>query len=277
MKQWKTLEDFRIDYGRPLDIFSELDYAVRAINKPIANNANGQPYGVSDALGITPADIERYWFQLYEDYLIYKPYDFLTETSAMAERLKTRMITTFRMNAPKYKALVFALTSSYDPIENYNMVEKEIGANNNATYTISEGGTENHTITGMIGSTTTQTRKVNDFVSNADDPNLNAEKTITTVEPSSKNEEMTDRTSFDNRTHKTIYEDDKSTQMGLGGQDSLTGTSTSDRVLTRSGNIGITTSQQMLESEIELRKHNLINEVFKDLKENILLAVFPQY
>lgn len=37
------------------------------------------------------------------------------------------------------------------------------------------------------------------------------------------------------------------------------------RQLTRSGNIGVTTSQQMIESEIELRKKNLYNIIFDDV------------
>lgn len=38
-----------------------------------------------------------------------------------------------------------------------------------------------------------------------------------------------------------------------------------NRELTRSGNIGVTTSQQMLESEIKLRQYNFINQVMNDI------------
>ena len=37
------------------------------------------------------------------------------------------------------------------------------------------------------------------------------------------------------------------------------------RTLTRSGNIGVTTSQQMIESEIELRKKNFVDLVYNDV------------
>ena len=44
------------------------------------------------------------------------------------------------------------------------------------------------------------------------------------------------------------------------------------RKLTRSGNIGVTTSQQMIESEIELRRYNIINQIYNDIDNVICLA-----
>lgn len=44
--------------------------------------------------------------------------------------------------------------------------------------------------------------------------------------------------------------------------------------LTRHGNIGVTTSQQMLESEIKLRQYNFIEEVFKDIDSILCLKVY---
>lgn len=44
--------------------------------------------------------------------------------------------------------------------------------------------------------------------------------------------------------------------------------------ITRSGNIGVTTSQQMLESEIELRKYNFWCQVFKDIDTILCLKVY---
>lgn len=44
--------------------------------------------------------------------------------------------------------------------------------------------------------------------------------------------------------------------------------------LTRHGNIGVTTSQQMLESEIKLRQFNFIEEVFTDIDSILCLKVY---
>lgn len=47
-----------------------------------------------------------------------------------------------------------------------------------------------------------------------------------------------------------------------------------NRELTRSGNIGVTTSQQMLESEIELRKWNFANMLFSDVDSICTLSIY---
>lgn len=46
------------------------------------------------------------------------------------------------------------------------------------------------------------------------------------------------------------------------------------RELTRSGNIGVTTSQQMLESELQLRKYNFYEELFKDVNSIVTLSIY---
>lgn len=47
-----------------------------------------------------------------------------------------------------------------------------------------------------------------------------------------------------------------------------------NRTLTRRGNIGVTTSQQMLESELELRKYDLIERMFSDCDKLLTLSVY---
>ena len=46
------------------------------------------------------------------------------------------------------------------------------------------------------------------------------------------------------------------------------------RELTRSGNIGVTTSQQMLESELQLRKYNFYEELYKDVNSVATLSIY---
>ena len=53
-----------------------------------------------------------------------------------------------------------------------------------------------------------------------------------------------------------------------------TKTNTGTESLTRHGNIGVTTSQQMLESEIKLRQYNFIEEVFKDIDSILCLKIY---
>ena len=51
-------------------------------------------------------------------------------------------------------------------------------------------------------------------------------------------------------------------------------TNTGTESLTRHGNIGVTTSQQMLESEIKLRQYNFVEEVFKDIDSILCLKIY---
>lgn len=55
---------------------------------------------------------------------------------------------------------------------------------------------------------------------------------------------------------------------------SLTGTGTTQRRLTRAGNIGVTTSQQMIQSEIELWNWNFISDVFSDVCNILTLPIY---
>lgn len=51
-------------------------------------------------------------------------------------------------------------------------------------------------------------------------------------------------------------------------------TNTGTESLTRHGNIGVTTSQQMLESEIKLRQYGLLEEIFKDIDSILCLKIY---
>ena len=46
------------------------------------------------------------------------------------------------------------------------------------------------------------------------------------------------------------------------------------RDLTRSGNIGVTTSQQMISSEIELRRNKLLNIIMNDIDTMLCLKIY---
>lgn len=46
------------------------------------------------------------------------------------------------------------------------------------------------------------------------------------------------------------------------------------RVLTRKGNIGVTTSQQMLQSEIELRRYKFYDQVISDVDDVLCLGIW---
>ena len=70
---------------------------------------------------------------------------------------------------------------------------------------------------------------------------------------------------------KTINDN---TQSLKGNKDNNYVDKTYDKTLTRSGNIGVTTSQQMLESELNLRKYDFYQQVFKDVDKILCSYIY---
>lgn len=70
------------------------------------------------------------------------------------------------------------------------------------------------------------------------------------------------------------YEDFSKTTEYNSVADTQGGSDRTEHELTRSGNIGVTTTQQMLESERELARFNVIDEFCRELNKEILLGVY---
>ena len=67
---------------------------------------------------------------------------------------------------------------------------------------------------------------------------------------------------------------DNESESTLTGKNTKENTETRVNSHTRSGNIGVTTSQQMLESELELRKYDLLSTVFEDVDTILCLSIY---
>ena len=67
---------------------------------------------------------------------------------------------------------------------------------------------------------------------------------------------------------------DNESESTLTGKNSKENTQTRVNNHTTSGNIGVTTSQQMLESELELRKYDLLSVVFEDCDSILCLNIY---
>ena len=139
----------------------------------------------------------------------------------------------------KWQKLYNALNTEYNPLENYSMIETR-------TPDLTHDETINVKTNVTTSRTTNETNSVNGF--NADDP--------TPANASDGSEDVTTSgDADDNETHSVKTE-----------------TGTED--LTRSGNIGVTTSQQMLESEFEVRKHDFYKLIYKDIDSIICLSIY---
>ena len=145
----------------------------------------------------------------------------------------------------EYTTKVSMLLMDYNPIENYNSTETESTTSENTT----SSGNENTTTT-TTNSTTENSGDTTNKVSPYDSENFNNDNNTTTT-----------NTTTGNATDTTTIND--SGNMSSNG--------TSSRTLTRKGNIGVTTTQQMIESEYELRAKNLVFEFLEKVSKFILL------
>lgn len=170
------------------------------------------------------------------------------------------------------------LSFKYDPIENYSMQEQmtndrivdEYGKTRTQTLNLQHAktGTEQDTPnlkdTTTPNLTTTDENVVHGFNSTdavpSDEQTKRATGTSETV-----------RTGTDTRTYNTTDADTGTQTDNDGGSD----TRTRNYTLTRSGNIGVTTSQQMIESERALWMWNFFqNVVFPDIDRVLTIQVY---
>ena len=150
----------------------------------------------------------------------------------------------YTMFGDKWSKLWDAFNTEYNPIENYSMTEHE----------------ERDDITTREGSDTlTMTGTDTDALTGATENGVSAFNS-SDYSDNTKNEQTTTNTETRNMTDTTTHD--------------TTDTLDGERTLTRSGNIGVTTSQQMLQSEIELRKWLYFNSVFNDIDTILTLSIY---
>lgn len=155
--------------------------------------------------------------------------------------LYNQIIIFLEENKDNYSRIMAALTAEYNPIENYNMVEYS-GSASKVSDTKSTPGN------------ITATTKVAPF----SDDNQNLSQTITSALKS------------------TAGYEDASQSMRWSDGDAFGATPSGNSVAmqkhTRMGNIGVTTSQQMLEQELKLRANSIVEEFLMRAADTCLLV-----
>lgn len=139
----------------------------------------------------------------------------------------------------KWKKLYDALMTEYNPLENYSMEETR-------TPNLTSEDTEETKSDIKTERTTSADSKYKGF-------NASAPVTITKTDGTEDSE--TSGAKLDNVAHKVT---------------SNTGTET----LTRAGNIGVTTSQQMLESEFKVRQYDFYKQIYNDIDSVLCLSIY---
>ena len=202
-------------------------------------------------------------------------------------------------NYIKYQKFIAAASAEYEPIENYNMIEvgqdirtpnltNQMTLNTTAAmtdtrstqvYSHAENTSQiNQTRTNTdtpSNYTTTSTHKVNPY----DNPGfVNAEEDVSVQTGSRTNTETysgNPDTSTTSGNSSTTNSGGTSTTNTGTNTSTETGTEKNDHNLTRRGNIGVTTSQQMLEAELALaEKMNLFRIIEQDIAAKLFLQVW---
>lgn len=187
-------------------------------------------------LNIQSGDLYMMWV------LKYSSFNYISDDVAEIKRYVDILS---KIYSNRFTKSVNALLTEYNPIENYNSTETEnivISGENSSTSEISTTAT-GETTTSTTGETT-------ETLSPYDSENFNNNAKNNSSGLTTENSSSNDNSS--------------NTMSGTSSQ-------TNARTLKRSGNIGVTTSQQMIQSEIELRKNDLINDFFNIAQNYILL------
>lgn len=187
------------------------------------------------------------------------------------ETILTLFIKVSLVNSVKYNKLISVIQADYNPIDNYNMVE-------NSTDT----RTPDLTATSTGTSTATGTVKNNQVRTTIDTPDGYTEKSVRSVNPydntGMRDESQNVTTQTGTRETTESYSGSGDTTDSTSTANSTTtqsGTETVDHTLTRKGNIGVTSSQQLLESEMVLaQKMNIWKVIEQDIAEQIFLKVW---
>ena len=175
--------------------------------------------------------------------------DSLITEESLTENDKTLIaMSIFSIFSVKWKKLYATLSLEYKPLENYDMQETE-KTTGNIENTDSVNGTINTSVNNEQNSSSNKTSSLYGFNSvtdvNSDKDNITDDSTITET---GETKEVREKNNMNN--------------------------STEDRTLTRHGNIGVTTSQQMLKSEIQLWQWTFFNDVFKDIDTILTIQTY---
>ena len=187
-------------------------------------------------------------------------YDSLPENTETTVILTYFALTAYQIFNTAWSYQYKALTADYNPINNYDSVE-----NSTDTHEYTGTQTNEHEVTKNNTDTPNITRTSNG--SNDSSGSLYGFNSTAAV-PS---DEANGTSQSTDKETGTVTSD--GTENGTNTRtDNLKETITHE--LTRSGNIGVTTSQQMIESELELRKKQFYNIMIRDIVNFLCLPIY---
>lgn len=191
----------------------------------------------------TSAEMFYYFADKFGERDFYKYYDSenATDNTNMVKKASDYIALYGKSHKYEYDKLVDTLSLEYNPIENYSMTEKGTD-----TRTPSITQTNKGVNTNTVGLDTSITTGKTTF--DKSDSFINDTKTTNTGTNTDKQDINTTVTTEGNE--KTVHE------------------------FTRSGNIGVTTAQQMIESERQLAMFSVVDLFIKAIADIILIGVY---
>ena len=159
----------------------------------------------------------------------------------------------FRENWNKiYKAYI---DSNYNPIHNYDMNEEEVLS-----------GTRDVNIDNTSTNESKNSVKMKTTTSNDNNQNyygFNSDLPVPTNSSNSQDENIVEGNLEDNKTNVNSQSNSKTKYA-----------QNNDRTLVRKGNIGVKTTQSMIEEELELRRKNFFNMLMNNIDEILTLNIY---
>lgn len=258
---YRTVDDIIYVAENTVTITNPNEYFFQFVNKNIADLVPTAPLSF-ESIGFNNAALQDYWHKLYlERYVGFPSTD--SSTSDIT-RIMELINNTAAALAPKYYAKIYSIKADYNPISNYDMVEEGLDVTNIGKQSNSGTTNSSNQMSGTDSSVTT-----NRIAPYDSEETLTHDSSTTTTNPGTKS------TVTGTQNTSTTYEDAGQQSIKLKDETkSWNGSQTSQHAFKRSGNIGVTTTQQMLQSEIDLKAKNIIQEFFDDINKQILLKVF---
>lgn len=196
------------------------------------------------------------------------------------------------MYGHSWKRIYDAIMQEYDALENYDKKEEEtVKDSSEETRNTTKTGSEDNTFNSSEeekekknGTNTAKHTEDNTIKDDSNTENKTSAYNVNTYQPDS--ESILDGTKKEdilNNDEETITStgditrtkaDTATASTSESGSESMKGSNDRIRTLRTHGNIGVTTSQQMLQSELELREYNFWQKVFKDIDKTIAVLVY---
>lgn len=198
----------------------------------------------------------------------YVTYDYACRTAQSIGDFTAVWDSYIRLRLPDIRRMYDALYAQYDPISNYDMTER--AADGTAKGKTTDKTTPHGSTTQT--STVTGSEMVTYNRQGADSSSFQPyDQTVTQAGATPRT--TTDTTTYGAGTYSdtehTVTNDQTATVDGV----TVTGNEVKEHILTRSGNIGVTTTQQMIESELKLRGFQLLSTIVRDfITENCFVS-----